>query len=162
MSEPLEQAVADELRVMRKRLTEESWRACQVPLPGESLQLIATSLDTRQEFNIDVNRRGRIKITRCSYLERHQTVTVLARLDINGAPHTNPRVAEVPVDMLAEYNGLRIECPHFHFYVTDFEDRWAIPAHVAGFTEEDLAGLMRQFLVHCGVLEIPNIQLAMV
>ena len=158
MSE-LQQAEADSLRTMPKRLAMSQRFRFGMPLAGESCTFDVESLDGRTKFLIDVNRRGKIKLTRCSYLERYRTTDILARLDIDGPPHTNPTVVTPPMAALAAHVGVKIDCPHFHFYVEGFEDRWAVPASEAGFHKTtDLVQALRDFMEHCGVTEVPSIQ----
>ncbi|HET6248944.1 MAG TPA: hypothetical protein VFE47_14705 [Tepidisphaeraceae bacterium] len=159
MSSALSQTEADTFRLMAKRLTKAALAAFQMPFAGEGVTFQLESLDARSTFLIDVNRRGRIKLTRCSYLERYRVVDILARLDIDGPPHTNPSVAIPPLPILAAYNGIAIPCPHFHFYVQGYEDRWAIPSAAAGFgATTDLVVVLRAFMIHCGVQNVPTIQ----
>jgi len=133
-----------------------------MPNAGEGMTFALESLDGRTAFLIDANRRGRIKLTRCSYLERYRVVDCLARLDIDGPPHTNPAAAAPPLPMLAPYNGAVVRCPHYHFYVEGYEDRWAIPAGDAGFKQtSDLVLALREFMTHCGVQDVPMIQYPM-
>lgn len=88
----------------------------------------------------------------------------LARLDLGGSKHTNPEVSEPPLPILRKHNGrtFNVDEPHFHLYVEGFDDRWAIPAVEAGFTQAtDLVLAFREFMVHCGVQEMPIIQYPM-
>lgn len=129
-----------------------------MPAAGEGLTFPLQSLDGRTAFLIDANRRGKIKLTKCTYLERYRVVDILARLDIDGPPHDNP-----PLPMLAPYNGVKkLPCPHYHFYVEGYECRWAVPASVVGLSQTtDLVLALREFMTHCGVLEVPMIQYPM-
>jgi len=120
------------------------------------------ALDGRTAFLIDVNRRGKIKLTRCTYQERYRVTDILARLDIDGPPHTNPTTTPPPLPALTAHNGASIACPLFHFYVEGFDDRWAIPAAEAGFQETtDLVLAFREFMTHCGVQDVATIQYPM-
>lgn len=151
------QAEADRLRTMAKRLTTPS--EVQLPTSGEMVTFEAESVDRREKFCIDANRRGKIRQLKCTYLERYQVVTILARLDVGGPPHTNPRAREVPLRSLESYNGAIIPCPHLHFYVEGYEDRWAVPAPGSAFRHaEDLTVTLREFMVYCGVGNIPDLQ----
>lgn len=132
---PLVQSEADSLRTMPKRLTKAARPEFGMPQAGEGMTFQLESLDGRTAFLIDVNRRGKIKLTRCSYLERYRVVDILARLDIDGPPHTNPTAAAPPLPILAPHNGATVPCPHFHFYVEGYEAKWAVPASGAGFTQ---------------------------
>lgn len=153
------QAEADLLRTMHKRLTKAARAEFTMPLPGEARIFQLESLDGRNAFLIDVNRRGRIRLTRCSYLERYRVIDILARLDIDGPPHTNPPILAVPLPILAPYAGVSVPCPHFHWYVEGFADRWAIPAADYGFQQTtDLTSALREFMTKCGAQDVPMIQ----
>jgi hypothetical protein len=127
------QAEAESLRTMPKRLARTARAEFGMPFAGDAATFQVESLDGRIAFLIDVNRRGKIKLTRCSYQERYRITDVLARLDIDGPPHTNPTVTTAPLPALAVHIGATIPCPHFHYYVEGFDDRWAVPAAEAGF-----------------------------
>lgn len=160
---PLVQAEADRLRTMPKRLTPGERREFGMPSAGEGRTFQLESLEGRTTFLVDVNRRGKIKLSRCSYLERYRITDTLARLDLGGPPHTNPIEPSPPLPILIPYKGARIECPHFHFFVEGFEARWAIPAAEAGFQQTtDLIDALREFMNHCGVEDLPNIQYPLV
>jgi hypothetical protein len=83
-------------------------------------------------------------------------------LDIDGPPHTNPTAPNPPLSVLVPYNGLTVPCPHYHFFVEGYEDRWAVPASVVGFNQTtDLVAALREFMIHCGVQDVPMIQYPM-
>ena len=147
---------------MPKRLTKDG-RACfGMPGSGDGLTSALESLDGRTSFLIDANRRGKIKLAKCTYLQRYRIVNVLARLDIDGPPDTNPTAATPPLPMLALYNGQTLPCPHYHFFFEGYEDRWAVPASVVGLNKTtDLVIALRGFMTHCGVQEAPMIQYPM-
>jgi len=162
MSTPLLQAEANSLLVMPKRLTKEARSNFRMPNSDERLTFTLESLDGRTAFLIDANRRGKIKLTKCTYLERYRSVDCLARLDIDGPPHTNPTAASPPLLILAPYNGMLVPCPHYHFFVEGYADKWAVPATVVGFNQTtDLVATLREFMTHCGVDEVPTIQYPM-
>lgn len=150
---------ADALRTMPKRLTNVARRSFEMPMAGDGHTYTVESLDGRSAFLIDVNRRGKIKLTRCSYQERFRVTDILARLDIDGPPHTNPTVDHPPLPELAAHIGASISCPNYHFYVEGFGARWAVPANEAGFHHAtDLVLALREFMAHCGVQSVPEIQ----
>lgn len=92
------------------------------------------------------------------YQERHRSIIVLVRLDINGRPHTNPEVTSVPISYLDLYNGQTIQCPHLHLYVEGFEDKWAIPAPPDKFPNaSDLYTTLEDFFRYCNITEPPII-----
>lgn len=141
----LTQAKADELLGLFKMLDDAA--TIKLPGAGDSLQLRARSEDGVEAFVIDVNRKGRIKIGKCTYQERY-SIDILLRLDIGGPPHQNPDGEEVPT-------------PHMHIYKEGYGDTWAypIPALEEGtFTNTaDLAVTLREFLAFCKVRNIPAI-----
>lgn len=147
---------------MPKRLTKSE--AINFANAGESMTLALESMDRRTAFLLDINRKGRIKLSRCTLQERYRTVDILARLDLGGSKHTNPKIDTPPLDILKKHNGRTFEVdePHFHIYVEGYDARWAIPAAEAGFNQTtDLVLALRDFLTHCGVQEVPTIQYPM-
>lgn len=151
----LTQSEADTLIAMpKKAATSERYT---FPAPGGGVVLSLISTDDRIGFLLDVH-RGRIRLTKCTYQTRHKQVVILARLDVHGPPHTNPSVAEVPVDYLAPYNGIEVPCPHLHLYVEGFGDRWAVPAPIDRFSSpNDLFATLEHFMSYCNVIEPPVI-----
>ena len=138
----LDQAAVDALLRLEKLLVKEE--AINFPCSGSAQELEVKSSDGREVFLIDINRRGRIKISKCTYQERYNVVEILLRLDIDGPPHQNPDGTDVP-------------CPHLHIYREGYADKWAqsIPAD---FTNPaDLIATLKEFLVYCRVQNIPGI-----
>ncbi len=95
------------------------------PQTGNKLSLTFTSIDKREKFIFDIT-RAYIKVNKITYQKRARKSFVLRRLDINGSPHTNPEVENVPLKILEKYNGKEIPCPHLHVYVEGFHHKWAI------------------------------------
>ncbi len=127
------------------------------PLPGEKLTIPIISHDGQENFLIDVNRRGRIRLMKCTYQERYQQIIILVRLDLDGPPHTNPEVVNVPLPDLVLYNGKTIDCPHLHLYVEGFMDKWAIPAPNDEFPDTtNLYTTLQDFFRYCNVVEPPK------
>jgi len=134
---------ADHLMKISKAL--DSKLSITFPLSGKSEQHKAHSKDGREEFLFDINRKGRIKLTKCTYQERYATSEVLLRLDVDGPPHCNP-------------DGEWILCPHLHRYRESFGTKWAIPLP-SDFTEpSDLTKTLREFLGYCNVQNVPDVQ----
>jgi len=71
----LPQQKADQLIQVPKLLVASS--AIQFPIAGDSIQLEAKSQNGRDTFMFDVNRKGRIKLSRCTYQERYAVVEIL-------------------------------------------------------------------------------------
>lgn len=153
----LTQSEADALiATQKKKTTNEQYN---FPPSGEILTIPIISIDESESFLIDVNRKGRIRLTKCTYQERYRGMIILVRLDIDGSPHTNPEVMSVPLSYLTPYNGQTIQCPHLHLYVEGFMDRWAIPAPSDIFSRtNDLYDTLMDFFRYCNVIEPPNIQ----
>jgi len=127
------------------------------PLPGDFLNIPIISQDEQENFLIDIS-RGRILLTKCTYQERYQTIFILIRLDLDGPPHTNPEVANVPLPYLTPHNGQTIDCPHLHLYVEGFMDKWAIPAPNDEFPNTtNLYTTLQDFFRYCNVVEPPKI-----
>ena len=127
------------------------------PLPGDFLKISLISQDEQENFLIDIS-RGRILLTQCTYQERYQTIIILIRLDVDGPPHTNPEVVNVPLPYLTPYNGQTIDCPHLHLYVEGFMDKWAIPAPNDEFPDTtNLYKTLQDFFQYCNVVETPKI-----
>ena len=83
--------------------------------------------------------RGTIRLRKVVLQNRARTSVILARLDLNGAPHTNP-------------DGEHIECPHLHVYREGFDDKWAFPLDPNEFTDpHDLAQAFVDFCHFCSV-----------
>ena len=136
----------------KKKKTDERY---EFPLAGSVLNIPIISMDGRHAFDVDIN-RGRIRLTKCTYQERHHSVIILARLDVDGPPHTNPLVRSVPLPYLAAHNGATIPCPHLHQYVAGYMDRWAIPAPAATFPSTvDIVRTLDDFFAFCNVTEPP-------
>jgi len=140
----LTQAKVDELLALVKLL--ENATPVRFPLPGETAQIPVKSEDGRESFLIDVNRKGKIKVSKCTYQERYQVIEILLRLDIDGPTHENPDGTEIPT-------------PHLHIYKEGFADKWAYPLPAGVFTDTtDLVKTFLEFLKHCKVRDVPQVQ----
>ena len=105
-------------------------------------------------FLLDLE-RGNRKRARLKFQTRARKVHILARIDIDGRPHTNP--PEAP-----HRPGERFAGPHIHLYRAGFEDRVAfhpdeVPRFAIPDSGDDVAWLVA-FLRLCNVAEIPPIQ----
>src|SRR5579885_152718 len=74
----------------------------------------------RETFFLDVW-RGTLRLTKLKFQNRVRTVVVLVRLDVDGAPHTNP-------------DGQRLAGTHLHLFKEGYDDRWAYPVNPRVFT----------------------------
>jgi hypothetical protein len=153
----LTQSEADALIALKKKRASND--TYSFPSSGEILTIPIISIDGRESFLLDINRKGSIKLTRCTYQERYRRIIILVRLDIDGQPHTNPEVDIVPLPYLIPYNGQTIKCPHLHLYVEDYMDKWAIPAPANEFPNtKDLYKTLEDFFRYCNIIEPPIIQ----
>lgn len=127
------------------------------PSPGNFLIIPIISLDESENFLIDINRGGK-RITKCTYQERYIESIILVRIDIDGPPHPNPDVINVPLPFLEPYNGKTINCPHLHLYVEGFLDKWAIPIPIDKFpNSNDLFKSLSDFFTYCNVVNKPTV-----
>lgn len=139
----LTQPVANALMAIPKHIV--TTGEIQFPAAGNFLQLELRSDDEHESFLVDVNRRGKIKLTKCTYQERYAVVEILVRVDIDGPPHENP-------------DGTLIPCPHIHEYREGYGDKWARPLPPNFSNPSDLVVTFRDFLKFCNVGKIPGIQ----
>jgi hypothetical protein len=138
----LTQAEADALIAMRKRFFK--LRTISLP-PGvdETHELIGD--DKRERFLLDLW-RGTMRLSKYRMQTRGRIIIVLVRLDIKGAPHTNP-------------DGQILDGTHLHIYREGFDDKWAYPVNPEVFHDIDNAGtVFEDFCRFCHVEEIPPYQ----
>lgn len=141
MSDDLSQQEADLLLAMEKR----SLVTDDVPWPslGGKAVVPLSSLDGREEFMLDVTKTS-IKLSKLMLQHRARTTVILARLEIDGAPHRNPDDGEMP-------------CPHIHLYREGFGDKWAYPVPSEHF--RDLSNHMiavEDFMRYCHIIQPPR------
>ena len=135
---------AKRLMAMLKHFVDRS--IIKFPTSGDYLDREVASDEGRESFTIDINRKGRVKITKCTFQERYAVTDILFRLDIDGPPHENPDGAEIP-------------CPHLHVYREGYAAKWAFSLDAKQFTDTtNLVRTFREFLALCQVHDIPDIQ----
>lgn len=138
----LTQAEADTLIAMRKRFLNP--RTISLP-PGvdETHELIGD--DKREHFLLDLW-RGTIRLSKYKMQTRGRITIVLVRLDINGAPHTNP-------------DAHVIGGTHIHIYREGFDDKWAFPVNPEMFRDiYNARSAFEDFCRFCHIEEIPPYQ----
>jgi hypothetical protein len=112
--------------------------------PDRSIVSPLESLDGREEFRLIV-RQSRIDMCQHTYQNMARQTIVLARLDIDGPPHTNPDRQTIP-------------CPHLHIYREGWGDKWATPVDPLIFTDRsNLCKTLQEFFVFCNITEAPLI-----
>lgn len=63
----------------------------KLPANGQNITYDIRSTETRDTFLLDVDRRGRIELSKCKLQHRYTTTKLpLIRVDINSPPHINP------------------------------------------------------------------------
>lgn len=151
----LTQSEADNLMALEKKRSDDTRR--DFPVAGEKLTLPVESMDGREKFQLDIS-RGRIRLTKCTYQERYQSINILLRLDLDGPPHPNPEVNAVPLAFLAPYIGKTLQPPHLHLYVEGYLDKWAIPLPNGFSNPGDLFVTFQEFCSFCNIKLIPLIR----
>jgi hypothetical protein len=139
----LTQAEANELMHMVKHFVRPPATITIPPGVDETHEL--ASLDDRERFLLDVW-RGTLRLTKLKFQNRVRTVIVLARLDIDGAPHTNP-------------DGQMITGTHLHLFREGFDDKWAYPIDPGVFTVlRDPGTTFQEFCTFCNIESPPSVQ----
>ncbi len=138
----LTQAEADSLIEMDKSF--EHPTTISIP-PGTNQTHDLIGADKRERFLLDIW-RGTLRLTKLKQQLRGRKVFVLVRLDIDGAPHTNP-------------DGNRIGPTHLHLYRDGYEDRWAHPLDAKQFPDPtDMQRAFRDFCGLCHIVRHPPFQ----
>jgi hypothetical protein len=101
--------------------------------------------NNRETFLLDVS-RGTLRLSKLKYQNRVQTAVILVRLDVDGAPHTNP-------------NGERLSGTHLHLFKVGFDDKWAYPVdHLIFSTLNDPGTTFHEFCAFCKIEAPPTVQ----
>ncbi len=105
---------AQELIEMDKEL---DCKAFGFPPCGKLLELKAHSIDSKHMFQVTINRRGSLKLTKYTYQNRYSNNTILVRIDMDERRgHTNP-------------DGTSVPTPHVHLFREGFDDKFAYPLY---------------------------------
>jgi hypothetical protein len=149
---PLTQAEADGLLEMSKVLVDAAPLDFSLTQPMDYDRVLRSS-DRREEFFLTIE-RGRRRM-RLKYQTRARRVIVLARLDLNGAPHKNP--PESPYRP-----GEWIRQAHLHLYRDGFDDRIAYTlVDAPGWPDpntSDAIPALEHFMRYCRFTAWPPIQ----
>lgn len=138
----LTQAEADALIAMTKHFTSSGLVSIR-PGADESYELLGS--DQRERFLLDVW-RGTLRVSKLKYQTRAKKLWVLVRLDIDGAPHTNP-------------DGAMLGGTHIHLYREGYEDKWAYPADPKNFRNLlDIQQSFYDFCSYCNIQGVPPFQ----
>jgi hypothetical protein len=134
----LTQAEADALIAMAKTFADQT--PVSIP-PGTDDTRGLNVADPNERFLLDIW-RSTFRLSKVKYQTRGRQVIVLVRLDIDGAPHTNP-------------DGNRLTGTHLHRYREGYDDKWAEPVDAALFP--DLADMQRSFTDFCAYCNIQGL-----
>lgn len=138
----LSQADADALMAMQKWFEDQS--SISMP-PGADYSRVLVGADLHERFLMDIW-RSTIRLSKSRLQTRARKVVILARVDVNGAPHTNP-------------DGTILNGTHIHLYREGYEARWAYPLDRQSFADPtDNAQLFNDFCLYCNVLRTPEFQ----
>lgn len=141
MAEELTQEQADYLFGLEKKPTNDE--AVRWPVGGAKETVLLVSLDGREEFMLDIT-TSVVKLSKLTIQNRARTVVILARLDIDGAPHRNPDNSEIP-------------CPHIHLYREGYNDKWAYPLPAEHFCNlNNQRQTVADFMRYCSIVETPE------
>jgi hypothetical protein len=114
-----------------------------LPATDDTHELLGA--DPHERFLLDLW-RGTIKLSKLKFQTRGRKVIVLVRLDIDGAPHTNP-------------DGERLSGTHIHLYREGYEDKWAFPVDGARFGNlADIYQAFQDFCSYCNIRDVPQFQ----
>lgn len=138
----LTQIEADAMIAMRKRFLN-SRPIAMSPGTDDTYELIGD--DPRERFLLDVW-RGMLRLSKYRLQTRARKVIVLVRLDVDGAPHTNP-------------DGHKIGGTHLHLYREGFEDKWAYQVDPREFRNpSDAWTAFKDFCRFCRIEGLPPFQ----
>lgn len=114
----------------------------------DKLRVPLQSIDGREAFTLDLWRSGKIQLERTHQLRGRRSIC-LVRLDLAGAPHTNP-------------DKERVACPHLHVYKEGFGLQWAKPIDPTEFRDPgDPITTLADFLGFCQVVDPPDIHIGL-
>jgi hypothetical protein len=93
--------------------------------------------DPKERFLLDIW-RGTIRLSKLRFQNRGRKI-VLVRLDIGGAPHTNP-------------DGTQLPGTHLHLYCEGYDDKWAYPIDSSRFRNTaNVQQALEDFWSYCNI-----------
>jgi hypothetical protein len=138
----LTQEIADELLAMEKEFVLPDAMNLH---PGAKFVRELRSSDGREQFLLDFY-QGTVRVSKVTSNHRYARTIILARLDLNGSPHTNP-------------DGQVIHGTHLHLYREGYGDKWAVTLDPTQFTTpSDPVTSLHDFLRFLNVRNPPPIQ----
>ena len=100
--------------------------------------------NNREKFLLDVW-RGTLRLSKLKLQNRVRTAIILVRLDVDGAPHTNP-------------DGERLAGTHMHLFKEGFDDKWAYPVDSSISMLSDPGKTFHDFCAYCRIESPPPVQ----
>jgi len=138
----LTQTEADALLAMAKTFANRT--VISIP-PGTNRIRDLIGSDPKERFLLDIW-RGTFRLSKLRYQTRARQVVILARLCIDGAPHTNP-------------DGTRLSGSHLHVFREGYDDKWAQPLDTIRFPNPtDIAQVFQNFCEFCNIQDLPRFQ----
>jgi hypothetical protein len=139
----LTQAEADQFMQMAKHFVRPP-ATITIP-PGADDTYEIAGPDDRETFLLDVW-RGTLRLSKLKFQNRVRTAIVLVRLDVDGAPHTNP-------------DGQRFSGTHIHLFKEGYDDKWAYPVDPKVFPLlSDPGKAFHDFCGFCKIESPPAVQ----
>lgn len=142
----LKQDEADKLISVLKRVRDNQ-NPINFPGVGEDNKVDLESEDGNEQFIVDINRKGTIRIARkCTFQGRYRKYIPLLRLDIGGPDHTNP-------------DGEEINGDHVHIFKEGYGDRFAIPLPPDITNPDDLIQTLIDFLSYFNTIDADKLDI---
>jgi len=139
----LTQAEADQFTQMPKHFVRPP-ATITIPPGADDTYELADAND-RERFLLDVW-RGTLRLTKLKFQTRVRIAIVLVRLDVDGAPHTNP-------------DGVPLLGTHLHLFKEGYDDKWAYPVDSNTFTLlSDSGKTFHDFCSYCRIESPPSVQ----
>jgi hypothetical protein len=139
----LTQAEADQFMQMVKHFVRPPATITIPPGVDDTYELAGPN--EREIFLLDVW-RGTLRLSKLKFQNRVRTAIVLVRLDVDGAPHTNP-------------DGQRFSGTHIHLFKEGYDDRWAYPVDAKSFPVlTDPGKTFHDFCSFCRIESPPAVQ----
>jgi hypothetical protein len=139
----LTQAEAEQFMQMAKHFVRPPAMITIPPGADDTYELADPS--DRERFLLDVW-RGTLRLSKLKVQNRVRTAVILVRLDVDGAPHTNP-------------DGVRLPGTHLHMFKEGYDDRWPYPVDSSVFTLlSDPGKTFHDFCTFCKIESPPPVQ----
>lgn len=135
----------EELLSIRKILTEK--KTYPFPKDGKKLNIPMTDDDGKKNFILDITSSS--IVLKYTFQNRFQKTIKLARLDINGPPHTNP----------PNFGKSEISGNHIHIYKDGFELKYAeeLDSSYHNILLKPFE-IMKKFMAYCNIQDNDSIR----